>query len=242
MIRLATPATPPRRFHQRAVTATEALVEAYNRGQRDFIFSKTIYGAPAVKAALAAAQHRKCCHCEAVFGHVSFGDVEHYRPKGGFRRTRQSQLEQPGYYWLAYTWDNLLLACEVCNRLHKGDIFPISQEARRARTHLDDLTVETPLIINPREQDPQTVITFRMEYPVAIGGNLLGTTTIRELGLDREPLNERRREHLRLIGALVTIAEYTPALPESGEARAMLDYYRSDAAPFAACTRAFLAQ
>ncbi|HET9501989.1 MAG TPA: hypothetical protein VFO93_00510 [Hymenobacter sp.] len=53
----------------------------------------TLYNAPAVKAQLIAVQHEKCCYCEANLLHVGYGDVEHYRPKNGFRQARGARLE-----------------------------------------------------------------------------------------------------------------------------------------------------
>jgi len=55
----------------------------------------------------------KCAYCEADTDVVAQGDVEHYRPKSI-------------YWWLAYTYDNYLFACQICNQIYKSDTFPIS--------------------------------------------------------------------------------------------------------------------
>lgn len=55
----------------------------------------------------------KCAYCEADTEVVAHGDVEHYRPKSV-------------YWWLAYTYDNYLFACQICNQVYKSDNFPIS--------------------------------------------------------------------------------------------------------------------
>ncbi|OOG66776.1 hypothetical protein [Flavobacterium sp. A45] len=54
----------------------------------------------------------KCAYCEANTDVVAHGDVEHYRPKSI-------------YWWLAYTYDNYLFACQICNQTYKSDNFPI---------------------------------------------------------------------------------------------------------------------
>jgi uncharacterized protein (TIGR02646 family) len=54
----------------------------------------------------------KCAYCEANAEVVAHGDVEHYRPKSI-------------YWWLAYTYDNYLYACQICNQIYKSDNFPI---------------------------------------------------------------------------------------------------------------------
>lgn len=55
----------------------------------------------------------KCAYCEANTAVVAHGDVEHYRPKSI-------------YWWLAYTYDNYLYACQICNQSYKSDNFPIA--------------------------------------------------------------------------------------------------------------------
>jgi hypothetical protein len=55
----------------------------------------------------------KCAYCEANTAVVAHGDVEHYRPKSV-------------YWWLAYTYDNYLFACQICNQIYKSDNFPIN--------------------------------------------------------------------------------------------------------------------
>ncbi len=54
----------------------------------------------------------KCAYCEANTQVVAHGDVEHFRPKSI-------------YWWLAYTYDNYLYSCQICNQIHKSDNFPI---------------------------------------------------------------------------------------------------------------------
>lgn len=56
--------------------------------------------------------HRKCAYCEADTKVVAHGDVEHFRPKSI-------------YWWLAYTYDNYLFSCQICNQIYKLDNFPV---------------------------------------------------------------------------------------------------------------------
>src|SRR5215468_8122036 len=68
----------------------------------------------------------KCAYCEEKLSGQP-GDVEHFRPKGRvcdatFRQVFIDHprwgrnIAHPGYYWLAYDWDNLLPSCADCNR------------------------------------------------------------------------------------------------------------------------------
>lgn len=78
-----------------------ALCAQFEQGNPDFEFKSSIYGHDSVKTALRTMQHGKCCFCEAKITHISYGDVEHYRPKGGHKQVESDKLTQPGYYWLA---------------------------------------------------------------------------------------------------------------------------------------------
>lgn len=191
----------------------QALCEAYDQGQREFEFDSAIYGNAAVKTALLNMQHDKCCFCESKISHISYGDVEHYRPKGGFKQTEQEKLRTPGYFWLAYDWENLLLCCTLCNQQFKKNLFPLLEQQKRALNHHDDIALEQPLLINPSVTDPQQYIGFRQEIPYAIEGNRYGKETIAAVGLDREALNEKRRTELdkfKILVKLVRLAENQP--------------------------------
>lgn len=64
------------------------------------------------KTQLKKESHGKCAYCEANTEVVAHGDVEHYRPKSI-------------YWWLAYTYDNYLYSCQICNQSYKSNNFPI---------------------------------------------------------------------------------------------------------------------
>ena len=215
----------------------------YDTGQRTFAFDASIYGDDTVKDALIAAQHGKCCFCERKTG--KDGDGEHFRPKAGCRQTAKSRMLRPGYYWLAYDWDNLFLSCSACNQRHKSNLFPLANPEQRARTHTDDVAQETPLLLQPAQQDPEHYIAFHKEIPFAINGNRLGKATIKVLGLDRELLNEVRRDRLNLLITLREVVAHEATLSTKAEgrqlvneAKALLAEAVTDAGEFAAMARA----
>ena len=189
----------------------------YDAGQRTFSFDAAIYGGETVKNALIKAQHGKCCFCERKTG--KDGDVEHFRPKAGCRQTSKGPLLRPGYYWLAYDWDNLFLSCSACNQRHKRNFFPLADPAKRAGSHTDDVALETPLFLHPSLQDPEQHIGFRKEIPYAINGSLAGKETIKALGLDREFLNEVRRDHLNMLIYLRKVISQEPKWIADAEGR-----------------------
>lgn len=239
MIRIRKPAAVPEVLTSKGQAETNRLKAAYDAGERRFSFDSDIYGHATVKFALKATQHGKCCYCEAKVDHVAHGDVEHFRPKGRALQTRSERTESPGYYWLAYDWRNLYFSCQVCNQSHKGDLFPLRDRGARCRQHADDLSDEVPLLLDPGNDDPAQYIAFRDEYPFSIENNDRGRETIKVLGLDREPLNERRRERLAIVRNLMALAELD--MPQSAEARFLLEAFLADSGEFAAAVRTLVA-
>ncbi len=207
MIRIRRPSAVPNVLLSDGRRLRDGQVAQYAQGSADFEFDRDIYGHADVKSALRGAQHDKCGFCESKVSHVSFGDVEHFRPKAAFRARQGVAVDKPGYFWLAYEWTNLLFACEPCNRRHKASLFPLVDERVRARTPADDIGRETPLFIDPAAEDPSVHIGFREEYPYAVGGSARGVETVRALGLDRPELVERRRERLNRVRLLRRAAD-----------------------------------
>ncbi len=214
MIRTVKPPTAPRILMTRGVEQTEkdraaydANPDDYRSGTQTFHAANGIYGAKSVKNALLRAQHNKCCYCESTFRPTYYGDVEHYRPKGAVKQAPGWDKEYPGYYWLAYDWDNLFVSCKVCNTSHKGILFPLVDNNARARSYHDDIGNEQPLFINPAIDDPRNHIRFRAEVPVPHNESECGLATIEGLGLRRPALDEDRRERLDFLKALLVIVE-----------------------------------
>lgn len=167
MIRIEKPTKAPAVLEHRGKAATLRLCADYDSDfatTKSWEFDSRIYSAKSVKSALRKAQHDKCAFCESKIAHVAFGDVEHFRPKAGYRKTPEDALVRPGYYWLAYDWGNLLFCCQICNQRHKRNSFPLFDESRRAKSHHDDINGERPLFIHPAQDDPRRFLEFNEEY------------------------------------------------------------------------------
>lgn len=191
MIPINKPVDPPKVLQTSGVKERDTLCDAFDLSPADFIngtksleFQSSIYGHADVKSALILAQFGKCAFCESSITHISYGDVEHYRPKGGYKQKDGDQLQKPGYYWLAYDWSNLFFACQICNQRHKKNHFPLKKTTRRAKCHHDDIAKEDPLLISPTE-DASQWIGFRGQYAFPIRNSKRGKTTIEVLGLNR---------------------------------------------------------
>ena len=116
--------------------------EAYAAGIRKFQFDSKIYGHEDVKRALVAMHSRKCCYCESYVRHTSPGTIDHYRPKAASQQSVGDPFNRPGYYWLAYDWENLLFSCPICNQTCKRNQFPLRNPNGRALSHSGSLVTE----------------------------------------------------------------------------------------------------
>lgn len=241
MIRVEKPDQAPRILRQRGRRTTEANQQAFESGERSFAFDNSLYGAKSVKNALIKAQHGKCAFCESKIRHIDHGDVEHYRPKGGFRQGSNDPLEQPGYFWLAYVWENLFLACALCNQSFKRNLFPLADPTNRARSHLDDLAAEEPMLLHPADDEPTAFIGYREEIAFPIDDHPRARATLEVVGMNREELAEFRLDHLAPFKRLRQVLPLLPA--DSEEARDILELFEQAVLPraqYASMMRAFV--
>lgn len=205
MIRVRRPIEAPQILRERGAELGDQCCREAEAGALDFEFNGEVYGHKSVKRALAEAQHGKCCYCETKVGPGAYGDVEHFRPKKAVKQRRGDPESKPGYYWLAYAWNNLLFSCQVCNQSHKGSLFPLADPGRRACSHRHALADESPLLLDPASDDPERSIAFRREVP--FGRDRRGEETIRCLGLDRRELCEERADVLARVEGLLDVLE-----------------------------------
>lgn len=200
MIKVTKPSAVPTKLSGAGAAATlldqadyDADQRAYNTNKKRFAIDPGIYGHASVKSALKKAQHNKCCYCEKDQCD-EYGAVEHYRPKAGRKSARKKPLAKPGYYWCGYTWGNLYFVCGPCNT-HKGNLFPLVDESRRAKSHHDDILREDAYILDPGgAKDPRDHIVFDKE--LVRGTDDYGKHTIECCRLNRSTLNEKRKKLL----------------------------------------------
>jgi len=144
----------------------------------------------------------KCAFCESRIDATQPGDVEHFRPKGAvhnddgtmarFATKAGAERDHPGYFWLAYEWSNLLIACNTCNRSAKRNFFPIDAGCTRALTP-DDIAKEKALFINPLQEDPSLQLKFE-DTGMVIPLGPKGERCVEMLKLNRDALVEERKE------------------------------------------------
>ena len=232
-----------------AATAThctdfDADPQGYRDGPKSFSFKRSIYGNARVKNALKGAQNSKCCFCEARFDANYQGDVEHYRPKGAIGSGKTKI--RPGYYWLAYTWNNLYYACADCNQYRKRAAFPLVDETNRALDHHGAIGDEDPLILDPGGPPRSSRSYLLCQGRADVDHCCWSGETIRRLKLDREALCRDRRKHFRLLQAMIDIIrlnqfdERPEAIRCVYEARSCLVTYMKPESEYSAATQDFL--
>lgn len=173
--------------------------------------------------ALAKIQHGKCGYCESKVTCVTDPDVEHFSPKSEvsflsddpkdwgtdelylprLKGRRKKVLAKRGYWWLAYCWENYLLACGVCNRKWKLTLFPVADTNRTLPPQ--EGVLENILLLNPfAGPHPADHLMFDNIGSVRPhNGSRHGWETIKTCGLDRPALRESRLEKAHRIHELL---------------------------------------
>lgn len=141
--------------------------------------------------------YAKCGYCECKFTPTSFGDVEHYRPKGRV----SEDAAHPGYHWLAYEPTNYLPACQLCNEPAKRDHFPIA--GKRAHSAEDSLDAENPLLINPYFDSYAEHLEFVPSTEKLMPGAVKGKTekgkySVSILEIYRDPVRQERLQEMSI--------------------------------------------
>ena len=261
MMRYRRPKQPP--SFEPAVAGVRAAVKAALDAQQSPAFIP-LWGE--FKPEFAKAQHGKCGFCEiAVIGGQD-GDVEHYAPKSevaglgpddstwGMEAPNSSrvkgrkllELAPRGYWWLAYSWSNYLLACAVCNQKWKRTIFPVREPPSRVVPPAE-ASSEQALLLNPfRGPHPARHLRFNADGSVAAWKNSRhGLETIKTVGLDRPSVRFVRRPFVSdAYQALRELADARARGDDAGEERALRDLVRLGDAErqFAGAVRAIVEQ
>lgn len=252
VIRIQKLSTPPDQLAQDGKNKRRSHCSSYSRnpgvyqsGEKLFSFDSNIYAHKSVKQALIKAQYGKCCFCERLIS--TDGDVEHFRPKRAYKQATGQPLQRPGYYWLAYEWNNLYLACTGCNQRQKQNLFPLQNPTKRATSHHQSINDEQPLFIDPGKEDPEEFIGFRGEIAYSIEGNPKGKVTCDSLGLNERALPEARLEQLQRLKVLHQIVRLAAKQPSNielqklaKEAKKLLEKAIRDDAQFSSASRCAL--
>jgi hypothetical protein len=107
-----------------------------------------------------------------------------------------------------------MMGCGGAGGIPVKKLFPLAHPVSRARSHLDDLTAEEPMLIHPSDEEPSALIGFRGEMAFPIDDDPRARATIEVLGLNREAMAEFRFNHLK---PFMLLQETLPSLPAESE-------------------------
>jgi hypothetical protein len=173
----------PKVLAQRGDRWARVLRLRIERGQRPKVSEIDRYKHPEIKEALILETSGKCAYCESKLTHIAFGHIEHVAPK-----SRRPDL--------AFDWENLTLACELCNT-KKG----VRED-----------------LIDPYVDYPDHHLIFHEAYVFVLPGSDKGLLSQRILDLNRAGLVEQRRDALRALDGLLDRIART----KNSEVRAIL--------------------
>lgn len=193
---------PPADWLAEAEAACTELADAHTEAERDVIIEarQRLWRDARIRDWLLGLFHNKCWYSEAQEA-VSAYHVDHYRPKG--RVTDVGHVHpEPGYWWLAFRWQNYRICGQLIN-VKKNDVFPLVSGHRAAPNDSASLRLEAPALLDPTSDDAR-LISFEMDEDgcraVPSGGadeeerdRVL--TTIEVIGLNRlDRLNSKRAD------------------------------------------------
>jgi len=177
-------------FSQNVKDKKHSTKSAYNDGKSDTKDS--------LKWTLKEIYHQKCAFCEAPLDN-EVGDIEHFRPKNENKNESTKCNKKFSYYWLAFSWDNLLPSCSRCNG-KKSNCFDI--EGQRVAYENEDLinlhsSIETynlkekPKLLHPEYDVFESEIRFTKKGEI-YSRNKRVQYTVKTCNLNRKNLIKTR--------------------------------------------------
>ena len=251
--------------------ALATLLQAFyaNRGVVPFNQHVNLQIWSEAKPNLKLESHNKCAYCEAPTAAVTFGDVEHFRPKSH-------------YWWLAFCYDNYAYACQMCNQAFKGDTFeirgpkiapPVPLPAKRpAKAAMERLAAqlspdpatstqaslqalwqgEKGSLPHPYLELPESLLAWKVDEinqevtVVPVPGSSASIVAVKAcekmLSLNREELKRMRFPQYDRVFSLALVVQEARTEAVRQQARTRLAIAARDDQPFAGMTRYFLRQ
>lgn len=201
-IRIPEDKTPPTDWLADAKVVSTALAGAANEAERNAIIeaNQRLWRDARIRDWLLGLFHDKCWYSEAQEA-VSAYHVDHYRPKGQVTDVGRVGAE-PGYWWLAFEWQNYRICGQLIN-VKKNDVFPLVSGHRASPDISGSLKLEAPALLDPTTDDAR-LVSFEMDEDGCRAVPSVGVdeedrarviTTIDVIGLNRlDRLNRKRAD------------------------------------------------
>ncbi|MES2572254.1 MAG: hypothetical protein V4710_19640 [Verrucomicrobiota bacterium] len=148
-----------------AAAEARATLERLPEKQRSFYIKKKSHLWRAFGRYLSKMSYGKCWYSESP-DPQSFFDVDHFRPKSESKRSN-SEVDKPGYEWLAFSWENFRYAANRSNRVSKnekskvvdgkGSWFPLLNGVKACWNNRCEGN-ERPILLDPVNRDDVRLI------------------------------------------------------------------------------------
>jgi uncharacterized protein (TIGR02646 family) len=180
-----------------------------SRRQVRHAFLNRVWRDKTVRYSLFKLFHAKCAYCETLIDETKRTDIELFRPKLGAVGL-DKEYSEDHYWWLAYRWENMLLACPACTR-SKATKFPVLNLRATPEEVGSALSNEGALLLDPTNPDDNPVHHFKF----LINGRVeprtdRGEVTISVLSLNRSSLIGARRKACEEVKDLLDVISNSP--------------------------------
>lgn len=200
----------------------QAKLEALPENERAAFIKKKSRIWRAFSRYLSKMSYGKCWYSESPDPQSIF-DVDHYRPKLSARRA--DDHVDPGYEWLAFSWDNYRFAAQRSNRRveneetghgeGKGDWFPLLDGSPKACWENRCENEERPVLLDPTIPSDVRLINVLDDGRMGPSQTCLGTAihrveqSIELYGLNLPRLKEARLRLIREVNDLCDMLAQT---------------------------------
>jgi energy-coupling factor transporter ATP-binding protein EcfA2 len=207
--------------------------------QRRFQFNSDLLESDAVYAALLLTSGGQCCFCSVPDRQGAELAAHRFRPPQD-AVAADGRTSRRHYWWLAFSWENLYLACGDC-RMAQGSKFPTERRRARVGTLENLMEREQPYLIDPVGEDPEPHFVY-LDSGEVVWLDERALITIETFDLNRPRLLAERRDWIDWTKAEIRQAAAMVASGRGGEfVDAFLRLYATDV-PFAALRRQYFNQ
>lgn len=202
------------RVAERAQKQLEELPDS----ERDEFIKKKSHIWRAFARYLSKMSYGKCWYSETIDAQ-SFYDVDHYRPKLEARRSED--LKDPGYKWLAFSWENFRYSAQRSNRLStneeteetegKGNWFPLLDGSPKACWDDRCEATEKPVLLDPTKREDVRLLDVQADGRIGPSRMCIGSglyrveRTIQLYGLNLPGLKSARIKAMREVNDLCEV-------------------------------------
>ncbi len=147
---------PSKDWRKRARKLTDQLLKLADDKARYELIEKNSGLWRELEPWLRGLSHGKCWYSEAK-GCAAYWHVDHFRPKKEAKDLNGDVC--PGYWWLAFKWQNYRLAGSALN-VPKSTKFPIREGTTRITGPHQDEADESPCLLDPVNPDDPGLLSF----------------------------------------------------------------------------------